>query len=410
MSTPYLLLLGAAMPFRESAAPAVRRMLPGRRLADVTASRLAPSAGFDRLIPGDPFLPAVAVQAVRGCEAESGWAPTAVIPFSERTVDAAVAVADAYGLPRHPHPDLVRDKLRMKERWRAAGLPVGRFAAFDDLPTLRAASAGLGRFPQVLKPRLLGGSIGVRRVDAAADLDAAFHDCRRTIDHAGGGADPGGYLVEEFINGDELSVEVINWDGKQHLLGMVDKAVTPPPFFAEIGQAVPSRRSADGRISALARRGCEALDLRYGWAHVELFVRADGDLILSEVGARPAGDLIPDLLEMVYGVNGYGLHAASYVGPAEVPAVGEPRGSGAVAFLKAPPGRIAAIRQPAALPDGVSRVVVTAAVGELSGPAESNHDREGYVLFHWPGAGPAPDPVRTAAELSRTVFVMQPAD
>jgi hypothetical protein len=32
------------------------------------------------------------------------------------------------------------------------------------------------------------------------------------------------------------------------------------------------------------------------------------------------------------------------------------------------------------------------------------------VLFHWPGAGPAPDPVRTAAELSRTVFVMQPAD
>ena len=43
--------------------------------------------------------------------------------------------------------------------------------------------------------------------------------------------------VIEYIESEkEISVEIININGQHHIIAMTDKYLTPPPFFAEIGQ------------------------------------------------------------------------------------------------------------------------------------------------------------------------------
>jgi D-alanine-D-alanine ligase len=99
---------------------------------------------------------------------------------------------------------LSMDKVRTKQVWIAQGLPTPRFVALrKDAAGARAdvhaAAARIG-LPVIVKPACEGSSVGVTRVFRAADLDAAAELAARY---------PGDLLVEEMIEGDELTVAVL---------------------------------------------------------------------------------------------------------------------------------------------------------------------------------------------------------
>ncbi|MCG8698526.1 MAG: ATP-grasp domain-containing protein, partial [Bacteroidales bacterium] len=47
-------------------------------------------------------------------------------------------------------------------------------------------------------------------------------------------------VVEEFIEGQEVSVECITWQGKHHFLTITDKETSGAPYFVELGQYQPT--------------------------------------------------------------------------------------------------------------------------------------------------------------------------
>ncbi|MET0225860.1 MAG: D-alanine--D-alanine ligase [Dokdonella sp.] len=100
---------------------------------------------------------------------------------------------------------LSMDKVRTKQVWIAEGLPTPRFVALrrgrGDLD-VHAAAARIG-LPVIVKPASEGSSVGVTRVFRDADLDAAAELAARY---------PGDLLVEEMIEGDELTVAVLARD------------------------------------------------------------------------------------------------------------------------------------------------------------------------------------------------------
>lgn len=413
----YLLVFGATMALRERAIVAALRVYDGpvvtiARTADARAAKF-----FDRVLIADFSDPEDSLKAVLDLEAETGMVPAAVVPFFDPGLLPGWAIADHYGLPyltREAVEDSSINKNRMKDRLLAAGVATPRYRLVDGVEDVHAAIDELG-LPCVVKPSAFGGSLGVRLVTDRAEAAEAYAYARQIIDDNAAVFTVRNHSVqvEEFCAlAEEVSVEVLNHHDQRTVLAVTDKSLGPLPHFAEIGHRVPSVHSAREDVCDIAVRACAAIGLDHGVAHVEVRLEGDAQPQIMEVGARTAGDGIPDLVEAATGVSPYELHIRSYLDRLPTPvAVAAPRGLAAIAVLKAPAGRIARIR-PAGVPDPAVRgYEVFAAAGTESRASQANYlDREGYVECFWPGADPysvAPQAhVEIAARLSAAVFGM----
>ncbi len=94
---------------------------------------------------------------------------------------------------------LTMDKIRTKQVWIASGLPTPRFVRIAPGDDLRAAVRELG-LPVFVKPSCEGSSVGVFRILAEGDLDAA-------AEFAAGYA--GELLAEQMVQGEEYTVGIL---------------------------------------------------------------------------------------------------------------------------------------------------------------------------------------------------------
>jgi D-alanine-D-alanine ligase len=100
---------------------------------------------------------------------------------------------------------LSMDKIRTKQVWLALGLPTPRYVRLAKGADVHLAARELG-LPVIVKPAAEGSSVGVSRVHAESDLESAVELAARY---------PGELLMEQLIEGDELTVAVLG-DGRTH--------------------------------------------------------------------------------------------------------------------------------------------------------------------------------------------------
>src|SRR6185436_2208295 len=94
---------------------------------------------------------------------------------------------------------LSMDKIRTKQVWLALNLPTPRYVRLAPDDDARAAARSLG-LPVIVKPASEGSSVGVSRVLCDGELDNAVAQARQY---------PGELLMEQLIDGDELTVAVL---------------------------------------------------------------------------------------------------------------------------------------------------------------------------------------------------------
>ena len=101
-------------------------------------------------------------------------------------------------------------------------------------------------------------------------------------------------IVEEFIEGDEISVECISWQGKHYLLAITDKMTTGAPHFVELQHHQPGNFSAamQRKIETATFQNLDALGISFGASHSEFKITVDGEIFAIETGARMGGDFI----------------------------------------------------------------------------------------------------------------------
>nr|WP_232485066.1 MULTISPECIES: ATP-grasp domain-containing protein [unclassified Streptomyces] len=242
-----------------------------------------------------------------------------VLTYDETRVEVASEVAADLGLPglSPQTAAMCRDKRLMREAFRAVGVPSARSILALTAEEAVEAAALIG-YPVVVKPRNLGGSRGVVRVEdeqqlrSRFELAASARDARVT-------ALPG-VLVEEYLDGPEISVEAVSQDGRVQICGLTEKEVGFAPYFEELGHTC-RRPSAHPDYSAVERVVVEAhraLGITFGATHSELRLTSSGPRMI-EVAARLAGDKIPFVTSLATGVNLVALTVASLTGePVEV--------------------------------------------------------------------------------------------
>ena len=176
---------------------------------------------------------------------------------------------------------LSMDKIRTKQVWLSVGLPTPRYVRLSKGDDVHAAAKQLG-LPVFIKPSSEGSSVGVSRVMADADIDAAV---------ALAAAYPGEMLMEQLIVGEELTVPVI----AGHALPSI--CIVPKgewydyhaKYTADDTQYLCPGLEGDDEaeirrlaVAAFDAAGCD------GWGRVDFMRdRATGQLYLLEINTAP---------------------------------------------------------------------------------------------------------------------------
>ena len=190
------------------------------------------------------------------------------------------------------------DKHLMREALTAAGVDCPKFRVVTANGRTDEWTNGLS-LPLIVKPSDRSGSLGVQKVERWEDLDAAVATALDvSLAHEA--------LIEEFIEGREISVEMISCAGTHYALQITDKTTTDAPHFVELAHHQPSSLPADmqAHIFAITRKALDALGLTSGASHSEYKITKDGRIVVMEIGGRMGGDFIgSDLVRLSTGYD-----------------------------------------------------------------------------------------------------------
>ncbi len=221
------------------------------------------------------------------------WDEYALVPAAELAARLGVAGNSAEAMTA------CRDKASSRRRFAEHGVPSAISTRVHTLAeaTLMARFTG---FPVVLKPSSHAASIGVVRVDTVEELPDAWEFA---VAGAGEqGPEGSGVLVEEYLDGPEVSVECVTRGGVTTALAVTQKEVAFAPYFEEVGHTVDAGDPLLAEVAPVAAQAVRALGVSDGVQHVEMRLTASGPRII-EVNARIGGDLIGKLVRLATGLD-----------------------------------------------------------------------------------------------------------
>lgn len=187
------------------------------------------------------------------------------------------------------------NKYQMRNAFVRAGVPCPKYKVVTSLDEINADF----ELPLIVKPTDRSGSLGVTKVTRQDDLLPA-------IDNALGYSFKHEAIIEEFIEGREISVEFISYQGKHYPLQITDKVTTEAPHFVELEHHQPADLSQEqfNAIFEVTERALNALGVTNGASHSEYRITTDGRVFVMEIGARMGGDFIgSDLVHLSTGYD-----------------------------------------------------------------------------------------------------------
>ena len=300
-----------------------------------------------------------------------------------RSIAAATA---ALGLPGISMDTAIKatDKCEMIKAFKEHGVPSPWYFTIDDKKDLEAKRS-LFSYPCIMKPSDSSGSRGVMLISSPDELDDAY---TYSVEHSRDGK----VIVEEYLQGSEVSVEVIVLNGKANILQVTDKLTTGAPNFVEMGHSQPSRFVGEtlAQIHDVAARACAAVGITNGAAHVEMMATKDGPKMI-ELGARMGGDCITThLVPLSTGIDM--VEAVIDMALGQEPNLTRTLHCGsAIRYFSVPCGKIQGIYgvDEALSVPGVKEVTLTKSVGDEVTSIHSSTDRVGMVIAQAPTADEA---------------------
>jgi biotin carboxylase len=304
-----------------------------------------------------------------------------IAPGIDRPVAIVARIAARLGLPHPLDPETAAvavSKPLQRERFDAAGVPQPRWQMVD-APGARVDL----ELPLIVKPPDQQGQVALSVVSSPGELGPA-------IEAAVAASGSGQAMVEELVDGPEVTVNGFSTGGVFRALTVTDRLTADPPAFGvALAHVWPSELDVDAAVE-VARAAAEAVGVREGPTYTQLRLGPDGPKIM-EFAARLGGGHDAELCEVALRIDLSALALAAALGrPVLVPEA-RPTGGACVRFLVAPPGRLVAvegIREALEVP-GVVDAVPYRPPGWEFGVLRTGHDRAGFVLARGDSRGEA---------------------
>jgi biotin carboxylase len=294
------------------------------------------------------------------------------------------AVAADLGLPgiSEESARLSSDKLEMKLKFRTDGIPVPWFSLVESEAQLREIIDERG-LPLVIKPVDSRGARGVLRLTGVVDLNWAY-------EFSASQSPSGRVMVEEFLEGPQISTESIVLEGVAHTPGLADRNYEFlekfAPHIIENGGDLPTQLSAEGQrsICDLIQRAATSMGVVEGIVKGDVVFHEGRPFIIELATRLSGGYFCTHEIPLSTGVD--------FVGCAIRLALGEgisaeelvPRYQRCISqrYLFPAPGRVTGIAGAESVPEraGVVFCQIRLRVGDLVGPVNSHPARAGLVM------------------------------
>lgn len=229
-------------------------------------------------------------------------------------------------------------------------------------------------YPVIVKPLDRSGSRGITMVEDPNDLEQAIEAAKQV------GFDKRA-LVEEFVQGEEYSVECISWMGEHQLLAITKKYTTGAPHFIEVAHLEPAGLNEEllKRVRQVVFHALDSLRIKNGASHTEVKIDSKKNIVIIEVGARMGGDCIgSDLVELTTGID-Y-VQAVVQTALGKKPDLGkkEKRRAAAIRFVLSEKDKTVWFKLQKQHPEYIMRSEIGK---ELSGKVTDSSNRHGYYLL-----------------------------
>lgn len=228
-----------------------------------------------------------------------------VLTFWEDDVLLTAKISDAFNLIGIPYTTAhqARNKFLFREFCRQNNLPTPQNKLIRSKKDLNYVSKHLNS-PLVIKPVYGSSSAYVIKINSAQELKDAYLYIRKALSTEVESALTDGLdiVVEEYIDGDEVDIDILLQNGRIKYFSVSDNDKTFEPYFLETGHLIPSNLPADDQkaLIAMADETLEKLNIQNGCIHFEAKATKNGPVPI-EVNLRMGGDEI-------YAFNNYAWH------------------------------------------------------------------------------------------------------
>ncbi|KPL14958.1 MAG: hypothetical protein AMS26_08975 [Bacteroides sp. SM23_62] len=269
---------------------------------------------------------------------------------------------------------LTTNKFAMRRRLSEHNLPCPRFKKINSSDEWTADDFV---FPLIIKPTDRSGSRGVAKIQTEEEIPDALERAlsESLVNEA---------IIEEFIEGKEISVEMVSWQGTHHYITCTDKVSTGEPYFVEIEHHVPASITADleSRIVALVKEALTFLGVEYGASHSEILITHEGEIFIVEIGARMGGDNIgSDLVKLFTGYDFVKGVIEIAMGTFTIPRLKQLKHAG-IFYLTPKAGRVTAIQNRSSDFQEIVRSEILVEVDEIiEFPVTNSAQRSGYIIY-----------------------------
>lgn len=317
--------------------------------------------------------------SVRVAKAQNEITPiSAVLTVGTDASMTVAAVANALNLPgiKYEDAEAATNKIKMRMRFKENNVPSPNFLPVWSLSDAKKACKVL-KFPVVIKPSDNMGARGVMRIDNMNQVADAFKFAKN--------ASPSGELIlEEFMEGPELSIDAIIYHDEITITGIADRIIEYPPYFIETGHTMPSampRETLDAAV-AVMKQGIRALGIHTGAAKGDIKITPNGAMI-GELAARLSGgfmsaytyplssgvDLMKAVIEVALDQEPSNLEPVMNMTAIERAIITKP------GIVKKITGLEEALKIP-----GIKEIFINVKPGDRVSPPRSNVDKAGHII------------------------------
>lgn len=254
--------------------------------------------------PGEHLLDAFKLVDIKDADGMTAWAAEcgAALIYtagSDLAIPTVMEASERLGLPHFISPETAQI-CHAKHRMRQAlgqdfqgNVPFGVYEQLED-------ALGFCDFPGMMKPVDSQGQRGCFRVDSAEDIRENF---AVSLDYS----IEGKVIIEQFITGEEISVNGYMADGELVFAAISDRyAFDEYPGGIIKEHVLPSRR-ATGRIADeardLVRRSSRKLGITDGPCYCQIMIGEDGHPYMIEIAPRLDGCHMWRLIRYSCGVD-----------------------------------------------------------------------------------------------------------
>ncbi len=310
---------------------------------------------------------------------------------SDMPMRTVAAVAEELGLVGISCDTALKatNKVLMRKALLEHGVPIPRFFRASDRDEYEWVTSQFTS-PFIVKPADNSGSRGVVKISDRNDKMAIYD----AYDYSRANSRNGDIIVEEFMEGPEVSVETLTIDGECYVIQITDKLTTGAPNFVEMGHSQPTR--LDGKtvdkIMSVAKAANEAIGITNSPSHTEIIVTSEGPKIV-ELGARLGGDCITThLVPLSTGIDM--VECCIKIAISEKPDIERKWNKGsAIRYFNQHAGVIRSIEglQQARNIDGVCDLEIVHGIGDTITEINNSAARMGFVIAQADNADSAVD-------------------